>query len=71
MKPRFAVVWFNRFFGQNKWSVKECKSLAEAYIFVDNIERMMKACGYKMQFRIKTTVLKGGEHVDQIQMQNR
>ena len=71
MKTRFAVVWFNRFFGQNKWCVKEVPSIFAAYRFVDEVERMCKACNYKLEFKIKNIVLKGEVYVDQIEMQNR
>ncbi len=31
VKPRFAFIWFNTWFGQNKWSVIEADTLAEGY----------------------------------------
>ena len=72
MKPRFAVVWFNPFFGINKWKVKECKTMAEVWSFVDMIERMVKSCGYELRFKLENLQLnRGEEYVDQTTMQNR
>lgn len=72
MKHRFAVVWFNPFFGINKFRVHSFQTLREVWVFVDRLERDMKSCGYVLNFRLQNLQLnRGEEYVDQTTMQDR
>jgi hypothetical protein len=58
MSPRFVLVWFNPFFGVNKYKQNDFSTLAETYQRVNLLEKNAKACGYPLKFKILTTKIK-------------
>lgn len=53
MKTKFAVVWHNTFFNQNKWKVQHVHSISAAYAFVEWLDKQFNSCGYKLNFMIR------------------
>ena len=68
MKTKFVVVWFNQFFGQNKYSVKECDTMSQVYDFIDWVEKIYKQSRYELKFVVKT--VRGDRDAFETEMQN-